>query len=61
MNETNLKQAQKEIDEALSTIEKLEENIKCNSVSDDMIKENFISLSKKVQEIESVLKDEGIL
>jgi len=61
MNETNLKQAQKEIDEALSTIEKLEENIKCNSVSDDMIKENFISLSKKVQEIETVLKDEGIL
>ena len=28
MNETNLKQSQKEIDEALSTIEKLEENIK---------------------------------
>ncbi|WP_346931345.1 hypothetical protein [Clostridium sp.] len=61
MNETNLMQAQKEIDEALSTIEKLEENIKFNSVSDDMIKENFISLSKKVQEIESVLKNEGIL
>ncbi|MEG0308867.1 MAG: hypothetical protein RR891_05115 [Clostridium sp.] len=61
MNESNLKQAQKEIDEALSTIEKLEENIKCNSASDDMIKENFISLSKKVQEIEAVLKDEGIL
>jgi len=40
MNETNLKQAQKEIDEALSTIEKLEENIKFNSVSEDMIKEN---------------------
>ncbi|MFR1710354.1 MAG: hypothetical protein ACLSV2_15825 [Clostridium sp.] len=61
MNETNLKQAQKEIDEALSTIEKLEENIKSNSVSDDIIKENFISLAKKVQEIESVLKNEGIL
>jgi hypothetical protein len=61
MNETNLMQAQKEIDEALSTIEKLEENIKFNSVSDDMIKENFISLAKKVQEIESVLKIEGIL
>ncbi|HAK41673.1 hypothetical protein [Clostridium sp. UBA1056] len=61
MNETNLMQAQKEIDEALSTIEKLEENIKFNSVSEDMIKENFISLAKKVQEIESVLKNEGIL
>lgn len=61
MNETNLKQAQKEIDEALSTIERLEENIKSNSVSEDIIKENFISLAKKVQEIESVLKNEGIL
>ncbi|GAA0770937.1 hypothetical protein [Clostridium subterminale] len=61
MNETNLMQAQKEIDEALSTIEKLEENIKFNSASEDMIKENFISLAKKVQEIESVLKNEGIL
>lgn len=61
MSETNLEQAQKEIDEALSTIEKLEENIKLNSASDEMIKENFISLSKKVQEIETVLKNEGIL
>lgn len=61
MNESNLKLAQKEIDEALSTIEKLEENIKSNSISDDIIKENFISLSNKVREIEAVLKDEGIL
>ncbi len=61
MNETSLKQAQKEIDEALSTIENLEENIKLNSASDEMIKENFISLAKKVQEIETVLKNEGIL
>ncbi len=61
MNESNIKQAQKEIDEALSTIEKLEENIKMNSISDDIIKENFISLSNKVREIEAVLKDEGIL
>lgn len=61
MNESNLKQAQKEIDEALSTIEKLEENIKTNSISDEIIKQNFISLSNKVREIEAVLKDEGIL
>lgn len=61
MNESNLKQAQKEIDEALSTIEKLEENIKTNGVSDDIIKQNFMSLSNKVREIEAVLKDEGIL
>lgn len=61
MKDTNLKHAQQEIEEALSTIEKLEENLKCNSLSDDLIKENFITLSKKVQEIEEVLKSEGIL
>lgn len=61
MNESSIKQAQKEIDEALSTIEKLEENIKSNSISDDLIKQNFISLSNKVREIEAVLKHEGIL
>lgn len=61
MNESNIQQAQKEIDEALSTIEKLEENIKTNSISDEVIKQNFISLSNKVREIELFLKDEGIL
>lgn len=61
MNESNLKQAQKEIDEALSTIEKLEETIQTESISDEIIKENFLSLSNKVREIEAVLKNEGIL
>ncbi|MDU4892327.1 MAG: hypothetical protein E6344_18565 [Clostridium sp.] len=61
MNESNLKQAQKEIDEALSTIEKLEETIQTDSISDEIIKENFLSLSNKVREIEAVLKNEGIL
>lgn len=61
MNESNIQQAQKEIDEALSTIEKLEENIKSNSISDEVIKQNFLSLSNKVREIELFLKDEGIL
>lgn len=61
MNDNSLKHAQKEIDEALSTIEKLEETLKNDKVSEDLIKENFIALSKKVQEIEEVLKTEGIL
>ena len=61
MNESNLKQAQKEIDEALSTIEKLEETIQTDSISDEIIKENFLCLSNKVREIEAVLKNEGIL
>lgn len=51
MNDNSLKHAQKEIDEALSTIEKLEETLKNDKVSEDLIKENFIALSKKVQEI----------
>ncbi|MDU1412976.1 MAG: hypothetical protein E6929_09180 [Clostridium sp.] len=61
MNDNSLKHAQKEIDEALSTIEKLEENLKNEGLSDNEIKENFLTLSKKVQEIEEVLKSEGIL
>lgn len=61
MNDNSLKHAQKEIDEALSTIEKLEETLKNDKASEDLIKENFIALSKKVQEIEEVLKTEGIL
>ena len=61
MNDNSLKHAQKEIDEALSTIEKLEENLKNEGLSDNEIKENFLTLSKKVQEIEEVLKSEGSL
>lgn len=61
MNDNNLKHAQKEIDEALSTIEQLEANLKTEGLSEDAIKENFLTLAKKVQEIEEVLKLEGIL
>jgi chromosome segregation ATPase len=61
MKEQNLKLAQKDIDEALSTIEELEKSIKENAVSEDAIKRNFMELSKKMQEIEDLLKEEGIL
>jgi hypothetical protein len=61
MKEQNLKLAQKDIDEALSTIEVLEKSLRENSLSDDLIKENFLELSRKMQEIEDILKEEGIL
>ncbi|MGL4730783.1 MAG: hypothetical protein ACRCW0_04270 [Clostridium sp.] len=61
MNENNLQIAQKDIDDALSTIEKLEDSIKNNSVCEDFVKRNFLELNKKLQEIEVLLKEEGIL
>jgi len=61
MKEQNLKLAQQDIDEALCTIEELEKSLKENSVSEEIIKKNFIELSKKMQEIEDLLKEEGIL
>ncbi len=61
MKEQNLKLAQQDIDEALCTIEELEKSLKENSISEDVIKKNFIELSKKMQEIEDLLKEEGIL
>lgn len=61
MKEQNLKLAQQDIDEALCTIEELEKSLKENSISEEVIKQNFIELSKKMQEIEDLLKEEGIL
>ncbi|WP_297436140.1 hypothetical protein [uncultured Clostridium sp.] len=61
MNENNLKLAQADIDEALKTIESLEESIDNGDCSNDTLKNNFISLTEKVQKLENVLKEEGIL
>lgn len=61
MKENNLQLAQKDIDEALYTIEKLEKSIKENALSEDFVKKNFLELTKKMQEIENLLKEEGIL
>ena len=61
MKEDNLKLAQKGIDDALDTIESLEKTIKENPLPKDVLKENFYILSKKVDEIEDILKNEGIL
>jgi hypothetical protein len=61
MKDDNLKLAQKGIDDALETIDALEKTIKEIPVSNDMLKESFYILSKKVDEIEDILKSEGIL
>ncbi|MBK5240581.1 hypothetical protein [Clostridium sp.] len=61
MKEDNLKLAQKGIDDALYTIESLEKTIKETPLPKNLLKESFYTLSKKVEEIEDLLKNEGIL
>lgn len=61
MKENNLQLAQKDIDEALYTIEKLEKSIKEDALSEDFVKKNFLELTRKMQQIENLLKEEGIL
>jgi len=61
MKENNIKLAQKGIDDALETIDALEKTIKEKPLTKDVLKESFYVLSKKVDEIEDILKNEGIL
>jgi hypothetical protein len=61
VKESNLNAAQKDIEEALMAIETMEEILKDKSLSKDAIKEKFVFLSGKVQQLESILKEEGIL
>jgi len=61
MRQDNLKLAQKGIDDALYTIEALEQTIKETPLSKNTLKESFYNLAKKVDEIEDILKSEGIL
>ena len=61
MKEINLELAQKDIDEALSTIESMEQDLDVDNFSKDGMKEKFMLLTEKVQKLENVLKEEGIL
>lgn len=61
MREENLKLAQQDIEEALKTVEDLEKSIDTDAISKDAIKEKFVSLSDKLQKLENILKNEGIL
>lgn len=61
MKEMNLKLAQKDIDEALKAVEEMENCITQGTEQNSILKEKFITLSEKVQQLENLLKNEGIL
>ena len=61
MKEANLKLAQEDINAALEAVEDIEKVINDESVEKDVLKEKFVALSKKVQQLENLLKIEGIL
>ena len=61
MKESNLKLAQQDIDEALQAVEDMENCITEGSETNNIIKEKFLTLTEKVQKLESILKNEGIL
>jgi len=60
MEENKLKLAQQEVDEALQTVEFMEKVLD-ESNSKELLKEKFMTLSTKVQELEEILKNEGII
>ena len=61
MKESNLKLAQKDIDDALKAVEEMENCINEGNEKNNIIKEKFITLTEKVQKLENLLKTEGIL
>lgn len=61
MNNSNLKIAQQDVEEALKTVEDMEKFINDDEPSRDQLKEKFICLSDRVQKLENILKSEGIL
>ena len=61
MKESNLKIAQQDIDEALQTVEDMVKVIDDADLTKDVLKEKFLTLTEKVQELENILKIEGIL
>lgn len=61
MNTVNLELAKKDIEEALETVQAMEETLNCDKLSKDIIRENFNLLSKKVDDLEKILIEEGII
>ncbi len=61
MKEENLKIAQQDIENALKTVQDMEKSLSENADSKAQIKEKFILLSETVQNLENILKNEGIL
>ena len=61
MKEANLKLAQEDIEAALKAVEDIEKFINDESLEKDVLKQKFVALSEKVQQLENLLKIEGIL
>ncbi|WP_291650296.1 hypothetical protein [Clostridium sp.] len=61
MKESNLKIAQKDIDDALKTVEDIVSVLDNTDLPRNVLKEKFVTLTEKVQELENILKTEGIL
>ena len=61
MKESNLKLAQKDIDEALKAVEEMESYINEGKEKNNLLKQKFITLTEKVQKLENLLRTEGIL
>ena len=61
MKENNLKMAQQDIDDALKTVEDLENFLNTDEVTQKFIKEKFLALNDKVKKLEDILISEGIL
>ena len=61
MKENNLKMAQQDIDDALKTVEDLENFLNTDEVTEKVIKDKFLALNDKVKKLEDILISEGIL
>ena len=61
MKEGNLKLAQEDIEAPLKAVEDIENIINDESLEKDVLKQKFVALSEKVQQLENLLKIEGIL
>jgi len=61
MNDSNLRIAQLDVEEALKTVEDIEKFINEAEFSKEILKEKFICLSDRVQSLENILKSEGII
>ena len=61
MKEGNLKLAQEDIEAALKAVEDIENFINDESLEKDVLKQKFVALSEKVQQLENLLKIDGSL
>lgn len=61
MEETNLKIAQQDIEDALKTVEELEKVANEANLSKNLIREKFVCLNEKMKRLEDILKIEGII